>query len=202
MLAEANRLGIPANDEDAAIGQLLEQEVAVAEVDEAACREFYAQNTSSFQQDEMASASHILFAKGEGLAASLAKAKAEGVLAEVQKNPISFTALAREHSTCPSGKSGGALGQFGRGQMVPEFETAVFSMAAGEIAPSLVETQFGYHIIQVTERKSGDVVSFDEVQERLLAYLSDIEQRKATHAYLANLVHAAKIEGYQLPAFS
>ncbi|WP_395006667.1 peptidylprolyl isomerase [Undibacterium sp.] len=202
MMAEAAKLDINVGSEEEIIGTLLQQEVAFDEVDEAACRTFYEENSSSFKQGEMAAASHILFTPGEGLAASLVKAKAEGILADLQKNPSAFASMAREHSACPSGKEGGALGQFGRGQMVPEFEQAVFSTEPGNITPELIETQFGYHIIQVTEHNGGDLVSFDEVKERLQAYLTDLEGRKATHAYLANLVSAAKIDGYELPAFA
>jgi peptidyl-prolyl cis-trans isomerase C len=202
MLTEAEKLGLKTDNDEQTIGTLLEQEVSFGEVSEESCKEFYEQNQGSFMQGESATASHILFAQGEGLAASLAKAKAEGVLTDLQKNPSAFAAMAREHSTCPSSKEGGSLGQFGRGQMVPEFEQAVFSTKAGDITPNLVETQFGYHIIQVNERQGGELVNFDEVKERLQSYLTDMEGRKATHAYLAKLVNAAKIEGYELPAFA
>lgn len=202
MLDQAEKAGISAASDEETIGNLLRQEVTFNEVDEASCRHFYDENSTSFMQGEMAAASHILFTPGEGLGASLVKAKAEGILAELQKNPSAFPTLAREHSACPSGQEGGALGQFGRGQMVPEFEQAVFSTEPGQITPELIETQFGYHIIQVTDRKGGDLVSFDEVKERLQAYLTDLEGRKATHAYLAELVNAADIQGYQLPAFA
>ncbi|WP_373976632.1 peptidylprolyl isomerase [Chitinibacter sp. SCUT-21] len=199
---KAAAVGITAESPEEAIGTLLQQEVQVEEADEAACQAFYNDNPASFTRGEMAVASHILFPLGEGLAASLAKSKAEGVLAEVQANPERFAALASEHSTCPSGKQGGSLGQFGRGQMVPEFEAAVFSTEAGQITPTLVETQFGYHIIQVNERSNGDKVSYEEVKERLQAFLTDMAGRKMMHDYLAKLVADAKIEGYTLPAMA
>lgn len=62
-----------------------------------------------------------------------------------------FAAMAAEHSTCPSGQRGGELGQFGPGQMVKEFDTVVFSGELGKIHGP-VKTQFGYHLIDITER--------------------------------------------------
>jgi peptidyl-prolyl cis-trans isomerase C len=62
-----------------------------------------------------------------------------------------FAALAAEHSSCPSGRSGGDLGSFGPGQMVPEFDAVVFSAAVNEVQGP-VKTQFGYHLLEVTSR--------------------------------------------------
>ncbi len=62
-----------------------------------------------------------------------------------------FAELAKEHSTCPSGKSGGDLGDFGPGQMVPEFDAVVFSADVG-VVQGPVKTQFGYHLLEVTSR--------------------------------------------------
>jgi peptidyl-prolyl cis-trans isomerase C len=66
-------------------------------------------------------------------------------------NGSSFESLAAEHSTCPSGKQGGDLGEFGPGQMVREFDDVVFSKKVGEVHGP-VKTQFGFHLIEVTQR--------------------------------------------------
>jgi peptidyl-prolyl cis-trans isomerase C len=62
-----------------------------------------------------------------------------------------FAAVAREHSTCPSGKKGGSLGEFGPGQMVKEFDQAVFNGEVGKVLGP-IQTQFGYHLLEVTSR--------------------------------------------------
>jgi peptidyl-prolyl cis-trans isomerase C len=87
------------------------------------------------------------------------KAKASHILVEKQSQALKileelkaggdFRELAKKYSTCPSGKKGGDLGQFGRGQMVREFEQATFALKVGETSQP-VKTQFGYHIIKRT----------------------------------------------------
>jgi len=67
------------------------------------------------------------------------------------ENGISFEEVAKEHSNCPSGKKGGDLGKFGPGQMVPEFDKAVFSGDVG-VLYGPIKTQFGYHLLEVTSR--------------------------------------------------
>ena len=85
-------------------------------------------------------ASHILVEK-EHEAQDLVKKLGEGK---------SFDSLAKEFSTCPSGRDGGSLGSFGKGQMVKEFETAAFALKVGEVSGP-VQTQFGYHLIKRDE---------------------------------------------------
>ena len=87
-------------------------------------------------------ASHILV-KSEAEAVALVKKLAAG---------SKFEELARQYSTCPSGKSGGDLGFFGKGQMVKEFEDAAFSLPLGSVSKP-VKTEFGYHLIKVTGKK-------------------------------------------------
>lgn len=88
-----------------------------------------------------ASARHILVPTEE---------KANELKAEIAAGK-SFEDLAKEHSTCPSGQRGGALGEFAPGQMVKEFDTVVFNEAVGEVHGP-VKTQFGYHLIEITAR--------------------------------------------------
>ena len=76
--------------------------------------------------------------------------KCEDLKTQIQGG-ASFADLAKQHSSCPSGKSGGDLGEFGRGQMVPEFDQVVFSAPVNEVQGP-VKTQFGYHLLEVTER--------------------------------------------------
>ncbi len=77
--------------------------------------------------------------------------EANNLLSQIRQG-TSFEALAQQHSQCPSGKSGGDLGFFGKGQMVPAFETVAFGMEPGQVSAP-VKTQFGYHIIKVTGKR-------------------------------------------------
>jgi peptidyl-prolyl cis-trans isomerase C len=89
-----------------------------------------------------AAASHILV-KTEEKALEIKQQIADGA---------SFTDLAKEHSSCPSGQDGGSLGEFGQGQMVPEFDAVIFSdLPIGQVSDP-VKTQFGYHLIEVQKR--------------------------------------------------
>ncbi|MBX2839732.1 MAG: peptidylprolyl isomerase [Gammaproteobacteria bacterium] len=78
------------------------------------------------------------------------ESKCEEIIKEISDG-AEFAALAQKHSSCPSGKDGGSLGTFGPGQMVPEFDTACFEGSVGEVQGP-IKTQFGYHVVQVTER--------------------------------------------------
>lgn len=78
------------------------------------------------------------------------EAKCQALIDEI-KGGADFAALAKDHSSCPSGRDGGTLGTFGKGQMVAEFETACFEGNVGEVQGP-IKTQFGYHAIEVTDR--------------------------------------------------
>jgi peptidyl-prolyl cis-trans isomerase C len=101
--------------------------------------------------------------------------------------------MARTHSQGPSGPSGGSLGVFGRGQMVPEFEDQAFSLEVGEVS-DVFETQFGYHIVQVTERVPATTLSFEESREQIRQFLTEAERNEGAQQYVEELRAAATVE--------
>ncbi len=181
---------------DLIIANLVDKEIAPKiTVSEADAKKFYDENPDKFKQGEKVRASHILCGvdpKATDADKKKAKEKAEALLKEIKAGK-DFAELAKNNSTCPSKAQGGDLGFFGKGQMVPAFENAAFALKPGEVS-DVVETQFGYHIIKVTERKEAGITKFDEVKDRIQAYLKNMKVQKAVTDYIAQLKEKAKIE--------
>jgi peptidyl-prolyl cis-trans isomerase D len=133
-------------------------------------REYYKENEGRYAVAEERRASHILIKADKSAPAAeraQAKAKAEALLAEVKKNPASFADVARKNSQdTGSALNGGDLDFFGRGAMVKPFEDAAFALKPGGIS-GVVESDFGYHIIQVTQARGGDKKSFEQVRPEI-----------------------------------
>ncbi|SRR5690554_3938489 len=125
-------------------------------VEEEEMKKFFEDNKNMFSQPEMVKASHILVDSEE---------KATSVIEEI-KNGKTFEDAAMEYSSCPSKEAGGDLGQFSKGQMVPEFEEAAFNMEVGSMSEP-VKTQFGYHIIKLNEKNDPSEASFDDVKNEV-----------------------------------
>lgn len=132
-------------------------------------KKYYDDNADKFEKGESVNASHILV-DSEDLANEL--------LAKINAGEVSFEDAARDNSTCPSKENGGNLGEFTRGQMVPEFDTAVFEMSVGEVRGP-VKTQFGYHIIKLNSKNEGGVYPFDEIKDQLASMLNQEKQQAA-----------------------
>jgi peptidyl-prolyl cis-trans isomerase D len=139
-------------------------------VSEDELRRAYKENIQRYATPEERRASHILI-KAEASASAeqkkTARAKAEQLLAQVQKNPTQFAELARKHSDDPgSGANGGDLDFFGRDDMVKPFEEAAYKMKPGQIS-GLVESEFGFHIIQLTGVRGGETKPFEAVRAEI-----------------------------------
>jgi peptidyl-prolyl cis-trans isomerase D len=136
-------------------------------VSDADIKSYYDQNTKRYTVDEQRRASHILIAAGKDAPAAekaAAKAKAESLLAQLRKNPADFARLAKENSQDPgSAERGGDLDFFGKGMMVKPFEQAAYKLKQGEIS-DVVQSDFGYHIIQVTGVKPAATKTLDQVR--------------------------------------
>ncbi len=162
LLAQGSTLQAFKDDGRAQIAQQLIRDAvarAVAgpvEPTEAELLAYFETHRDAYDIEAEVQASHILVEEME---------KAQQILDELAEG-ADFAALAREHSTCPSSERGGALGWFGRGRMVPEFEEAAFALQVGELS-GLVQTDFGVHIILVTDRRDAKEALFDEVREEL-----------------------------------
>lgn len=143
---------------------VLKKGVAVPEDD---LRKYYTENASRYTAAEERRARHILVQAAKDAPADVrqkAKAKAEGLLAEARKNPAGFADLAKKNSDDPgSAANGGDLDFFGRGAMVKPFEDAAYAMKPGEIS-NVVETDFGYHIIQLEAVRGGEKKPFEAVR--------------------------------------
>ena len=124
--------------------------------------------------------------------------KAEEVLQQALAHPEQFAELAHTYSNCSSSEVGGSLGQLTRGQTVPEFERVIFRLEQGQIAPKLVESRFGLHIVRVERRAEGCTLPFELVREKLARFLAEQVRTRALRQYLKILVGQAKIQGVEL----
>lgn len=146
------------------------------EVTEEEMKTFYEENSNYFEQGANVSAKHILVKE---------EAKCQEILEEIVAGKA-FEVAAQEYSTCPSGQKGGDLGEFGKGQMVKEFEEAAFNAEIGQVVGP-VATQFGYHLIKVEAKNEASVTPFEEVKEQIRRNLLQQKQNKAYGDKVAEL---------------
>ena len=150
-------------------------------------KDVYQENKDSFRTQEMVKASHILVQGQDDV--SLQKINK---IRESIESPRDFHRIASECSDCPSYLQCGDLGFFTRGKMVKEFENIAFELEVNEISQP-VKTQFGYHIIMLTERKESKVTDFDEVRESLEKRLQQIDSELKLIRFIKELRSKADI---------
>jgi peptidyl-prolyl cis-trans isomerase C len=149
----------------------IEKIISEVTVTDKEVEDYYNVNKDMFKSGDKVVASHILVDSEE-----LAKEISEKI-----KGGLSFKEAATEYSTCPSSAEGGNLGQFGRGQMVPEFEEVAFSLEVGVLSEP-VKTQFGYHLIIVDNKLEAEVASFDKMKDMIK---SQLLQERQNYKYMS-----------------
>ncbi len=178
-----------------AVEKLIAQYAPTEEGTDSEARAYYDGNSAQFQQPERVKASHILLkfeATDTDAMKTVAREEAEGLVAQLGQG-ANFAELAGEHSACPSSQNGGDLGFFQRGQMVKPFEDVAFALEVGKTS-GIVETQFGYHIIKVTDREDGRTVSFDEAKGNIKTMLDGQRKQEAMKTYTDELRTTADIQ--------
>lgn len=197
----------------------LAKELTDSNVSDADAKKYYNENIKQFKYPDKVKASHILISVNpqeieeiitsdkENAGASKEeikkkvdaeiankKAKAEKVLAEAKKDPSQFAKLAKENSDdATTAVNGGDLGFFAAQEMVPEFSKAAFSMKPNTIS-NLVQTQFGYHIIMVTDRMAAGQQPFEKVKNDIKGFLETQKQLQAIDKLVESLKKNATIE--------
>lgn len=158
------------------IHELIAREIQNISVTEQEMKQYYELNKNEFQEPEKIRARHILVDTEK---------EAKQILKELRKG-ADFAKLAREKSTCPSKEQGGDLGFFGRGQMVKEFEDAAFKLNPGEIS-DVVKTQFGYHVIEVEDKKPAIIKTYDEAIDTIKQKLTMQRQQQKINDLIESL---------------
>ena len=169
--------------EDQIISEIFLTKTIGSQVTEEALQKIYSETKSEMASGDQIKARHILLDNEE---------KAVEIIKKLQAGE-EFAKLASEYSTGPSAASGGDLGWFGEGQMVPEFSKAAFALNPGDIVTKPVKTQFGWHIILVEDRKVSAPPSFDEAKEQLASTMS----QKLLKDLIETLRTKAKIVRFQ-----
>lgn len=166
---------------------------------------FFIQNKDAFKEAEKVSAAHILLKVdnwSDEMAANEIYKKAKDIREQLA-NGADFAALAKKYSQDGTAQTGGELGFFTRGQMVPEFEKAAFETKPGEIS-DVVKTQFGFHIIKVNEYVPETNPSLDQVRDRIAAMIKDQKAQSSFRTYVFDtykqIVNKSNITAYNADA--
>jgi peptidyl-prolyl cis-trans isomerase C len=181
-----------------AINQLLDTNVGQkVTVTEEESKNFYNNNPDMFKQPEQIKASHILIKVAPDAEESKkvqARRKIETIQKKIRQGQ-DFGLLAKTNSEGPTAQREGDLGYFTRGHMVKPFEDAAFALNVGEVS-GVVKTQFGYHLIKVTDKKPARTLPYIEVQLELEQHLKNKKIKTKTQDYIDNLKKSAKIKRF------
>ncbi|MGI6108232.1 MAG: peptidylprolyl isomerase [Eubacteriaceae bacterium] len=148
-------------------------------------QKFYDDNPKMFLAPESVRASHILVP---------AEQQAKDIIGEIKEGKKSFEQAAKDYSTCPSKENGGDLSYFQKGRMVPQFEDAAFAMEPGQMTDEPVKTDFGYHIIKVTDKQPEQPIPFEAAKEEVRRHLLGQKQNDAYLKHVEELKEKYPVE--------
>ena len=195
--------GILSEEAARAIETLLEQSLAIPEPSEDECRRHHAAHQSFYTTGEQINARHILFAVTEGVDVVALRNRAETTLLDVRCHDGNvlddrFAKAASTQSNCPSGAEGGSLGWLNQADCAPEFAKELFGHTEVGVLPRLVHSRFGFHVVEVLERKPGVEQPFDTVRGAVAMAMRQRTYVTALRQYLRQLAGQAKIVGVDI----
>ncbi len=198
LIDEARKEGFSSEnkDEESMIQRLLDAKVKYDDPDSTTCLRYFENNPQKFTTSPLLEVDHILLAaaKDDITGREVAKNQANGIIQQLQKDPMLFPSLAQQYSACPSKETGGSLGQISKGQTVPEFERQLALLSQG-IAKKPVESRYGFHIVNITRKIEGKPLEYSMVEDKIRGYLVHRASHLAIQAYIQQLVEKAEIEG-------
>lgn len=187
------------------IEAMVDGEVQSPQPNEDECQRYYEANPSQFMVGQALHVRHILFAVTPGVNVHALTVHAEKALLELTRkdaSPERFAQLAAELSNCPTSAQGGDLGWIGPDDCAPELANELFHQKHSQwgmgVHPRLIHTRFGFHIIEVLNRRAGKQPAYAEVRERIAALLAMQSRARALHQYMSLLVGEALVEGIAL----
>ena len=187
------------------IEAMVDAEVQSPQPNEDECQRYFDANPSQFVVGQALHVRHILFAVTPGVNVHALTVHAEKALLELTRNdasPERFAQLAAELSNCPTSTQGGDLGWIGPDDCAPELANELFHQKHSQwgmgVHPRLIHTRFGFHIIEVLNRRAGKQPAYAEVHERIKALLAMQSRARALHQYMSLLVGEAQLDGIEL----
>jgi peptidyl-prolyl cis-trans isomerase D len=172
------------------------------QVTDAEIQAYYNQHRDQYEVKDQVKVRHILIAVPQGADAktdAAAKAKAEDLLKQI-RGGANFAELAQKNSDDPGSKAqGGELGWLDRGKTVPEFDKAAFSLPVGQTS-DIIKTQFGYHILQVEDKKTAHMRPLDEVRSEIVPVLEQQKIGATEQTFAAQLAADVKRDGIEKAA--
>ena len=187
-------------EEEALVRGLLEAEVFAKHPTDEEIRSEWERDPSRFRAPSLWEVSHILVACSpeDEEETRKAKVRAKVLTAFATSDPVGFAGLAKRESDCGSKSSGGALGQLGPGDTVPEFEAALRELTEGAITAEPVLTRYGWHIIKMDALALGAVLPFDAVKAKISDAMEKASWARKAHQFVQSLVASAEISGADL----